>query len=65
MPLLNKTKVREYALARAAEHKRPFRHISSKFYADLEAKLKVVINDAVHRHPTCLKRLTDVPQGFI
>jgi len=63
--LLCRKTVAEYAMSRAAEHNKKFSGVSAKFYRSLEAKLKVVINDAVYRHPSCLKRLTDVPQGFI
>jgi hypothetical protein len=63
--LLCRSEVKKYAYSRATEHSRVFKGVSEKFYDQLEAKLKVVINDAVFRHPSCLKRLTDVPQGFI
>jgi hypothetical protein len=63
--LLCRKSVAEYAMARAATHDKKFSGVSRKFYLSLEAKLKVVINDAVYRHPSFLKRLTDVPQGFI
>jgi hypothetical protein len=63
--LLNRRKVREYVMARCKEHDRQFCGVSKKFHVELEAKLKVIINDAVYRHPSRVKRMTDVPQGFI
>ena len=63
--LLNRTKVRAYAMARIETHGRPFTAVSKKFYEGIERRLKTTINDAVHRHPARCKRLTDVPEGFI
>lgn len=63
--LLNRTKVREYAMARIVANSRPFTAVSKKFHEGIERRLKTIINDAVHRHPARCKRLTDVPEGFI
>lgn len=56
-PLLNRSKVRQFALAMAANRARKFNRVGSEFFVRCEVQLKNFIRDQVHRHPSKGKTL--------
>ena len=51
-PMLNRSKVRQFALTMAEQRAHEFTLVGSEFFVRCEVQLKNFISDQVHRHPT-------------
>ena len=51
-PLLNRSKVKQFALAMAEQRAHRFTRVGSEFFLQCEANLKTFIRDSVRRLPS-------------
>jgi len=56
-PLLNRSKVRQFALAMAETRAHKFTRVGDEFFTRCEVQLKNFIRDQVHRHPSVGKTI--------
>jgi hypothetical protein len=56
-PLLNRSKVRQFALTMAEQRAHKFTRVGDEFFTRCEAQLKNYIRDQVHRHPSVGKTI--------
>ena len=56
-PMLNRSKVRQFALAMAASRAHKFNRVGGEFFVRCEVQLKNFIRDQVHRHPSVGKTI--------
>lgn len=56
-PMLNRSKVRQFALAMAEQRAHKFTRVGSEFFVRCEVQLKNFIRDQVHRHPSIGKTI--------
>ena len=56
-PLLNRSKVRPFALTMAEHRAHKFNRVGGEFFVRCEVQLKNFIRDQVHRHPSNGKTL--------
>jgi len=56
-PLLNRSKVRQFALTMAEKRAHKFTRVADEFFTRCEAQLKNHIRDQVHRHPSVGKTI--------
>ncbi|MEQ2009518.1 MAG: hypothetical protein ABMA26_22275 [Limisphaerales bacterium] len=50
--MLNRSKVRQFALTMAEQRAHKFTRVGSEFFVRCEVQLKNFIRDQVHRHPS-------------
>ena len=55
--MINRRKVKLFALEMAKSRAHKFTRVGSEFYDRCEAQLKVYIRDQVHRHPSVGKTI--------
>ncbi len=55
--MINRRKVRLYALEMAKSRAHKFTRVGSEFYDRCEVNLKAFIRDQVHRHPSVCKTI--------
>jgi hypothetical protein len=55
--MINRLKVKEFALQMAQTRAHKFTRVGSEFYDRCEAQLKNYIRDQVHRHPSVGKTI--------
>ncbi|NBU11626.1 MAG: hypothetical protein EBS84_21945 [Proteobacteria bacterium] len=56
-PLLNRSKVRQFALTMAEQRAHKFNRVGGEFFVRCEVQLKNFIRDQVHRHPSVGKTI--------
>ncbi len=55
--MLNRSKVRQFALTMAASRAHKFNRVGGEFFVRCEVQLKNFIRDQVHRHPSVGKTI--------
>jgi hypothetical protein len=55
--MLNRSKVRQFALTMAEQRAHKFNRVGSEFFVRCEVQLKNFIRDQVHRHPSLGKTI--------
>lgn len=56
-PMLNRSKVRQFALTMAEQRAHKFTRVGGEFYVRCEVNLKAFIRDQVHCHPSLGKTI--------
>lgn len=56
-PMLNRSKVRQFALTMAEQRAHKFTRVGGEFFVRCEVQLKNFIRDQVHRHPSVGKTI--------